>query len=54
LLGDEFDCEPRGRIPVKGKGEVETWYLVGRHADALDGVRVHPELAQPPDAVRDV
>ncbi len=30
LLGDEFVCEPRGTVPVKGKGEMETWYLVGR------------------------
>jgi guanylate cyclase len=30
LLGDEFECEPRGTIHVKGKGEVETWYLVGQ------------------------
>ena len=30
LLGDEFEFEPRGRIPVKGKGEMEAWYLVGR------------------------
>ena len=29
LLDDEFVCEPRGTIPVKGKGEIETWYLVG-------------------------
>jgi adenylate cyclase len=28
LLADEFECEPRGTIPVKGKGEIETWYLV--------------------------
>jgi len=28
LLADEFDCEPRGTIEVKGKGEVEAWYLV--------------------------
>jgi adenylate cyclase len=28
LLRDEFECEPRGTIPVKGKGEMETWYLV--------------------------
>ena len=27
LLTDEFDCEPRGTIAVKGKGEVEAWYL---------------------------
>jgi len=30
LLDDEFVCEPRGTIPVKGKGEMEAWYLVGR------------------------
>ena len=29
LLADEFECEPRGTIVVKGKGEVEVWYLVG-------------------------
>ena len=28
LLADDFECEPRGSIEVKGKGEVETWYLV--------------------------
>jgi adenylate cyclase len=30
LLAGEFVCEPRGAIPVKGKGEIEAWYLVGR------------------------
>ena len=30
LLTDEFVCEPRGMVTVKGKGEMETWYLVGR------------------------
>jgi len=29
LLEDEFRFEPRGRVEVKGKGEMETWYLVG-------------------------
>jgi adenylate cyclase len=29
LLRDAFVCEPRGTIAVKGKGEMETWYLVG-------------------------
>jgi adenylate cyclase len=31
LLKDEFLCEFRGLVPVKGKGDVETWYLIGRH-----------------------
>lgn len=29
LIKDEFICEPRGRILVKGKGEMETWFLLG-------------------------
>jgi adenylate cyclase len=29
LLKDEFVCESRGTIVVKGKGPMETWYLVG-------------------------
>jgi guanylate cyclase len=34
LLTDEFEFERRGRIAVKGKGDVEAWYLVGRRASA--------------------
>ncbi len=30
LIKDEFLCELRGKVAVKGKGEVETWYLRGR------------------------
>ena len=33
LLGDEFECEPRGTIAVKGKGEVEVWYLLRARGD---------------------
>src|SRR5215204_6388032 len=33
LLADEFECEPRGTIAVKGKGEVEAWYLIGLRGD---------------------
>jgi class 3 adenylate cyclase len=29
LLQDEFVLEPRGTIEVRGKGEMETWYLIG-------------------------
>jgi guanylate cyclase len=32
LLADEFECEPRGTIAVKGKGDVEAWFLVGLSA----------------------
>lgn len=34
LIKDEFVCEPRGTIPVKGKGDMETWYLVAEKAVA--------------------
>lgn len=30
LLKDDFECVPRGTIPIKGKGEMETWYVVAR------------------------
>src|ERR671937_157876 len=47
LLEDEFVCEPRGTIPIKGKGEIEVWYLVGRRA-----VEPHVrEPVQPPEVV---
>jgi adenylate cyclase len=33
LLKDEFVCRRRGAILVKGKGRMETWYLVGPRSD---------------------
>jgi len=30
LIHNEFVCDPRGKLQVKGKGEMETWFLVGR------------------------
>jgi guanylate cyclase len=33
LLRDDFVTEARGLVDVKGKGEVETWILVGARAD---------------------
>lgn len=36
LIRDEFECEPRGTIDVKGKGPMRTWFLVGeRRGPAL-------------------
>ena len=53
LLADEFECVPRGTIAVKGKGELEAWYLLGpgggRPSAADDGAR-EPALADPGDA----
>jgi adenylate cyclase len=39
LLADDFECEQRGSIAVKGKGDVETWYLVGRRSVADERAR---------------
>jgi adenylate cyclase len=33
LLKDEFICRRRGTIEVKGKGQMETWYLEGPRSD---------------------
>jgi adenylate cyclase len=55
LLADEFDCEPRGPIAVKGKGEIEAWYLIRPRGDrpsaANDSAR-EPTLADRGHAYR--
>lgn len=30
LLADRFDLEERGTIEVRGKGPMQTWFLIGR------------------------
>lgn len=30
VLENEYVFEPRGRVPVKGRGEIPTWFLTGR------------------------
>jgi adenylate cyclase len=47
LLADEFECEPRGTITVKGKGDMEVWYLVGLRARA----DLPPATARPAEAL---
>lgn len=37
LLGDAYAFEPRGRMAIKGKGEMETFFLSGRRAAAPAG-----------------
>ena len=51
LLEGEFVCEPRGTIPVKGKGEIEAWYLVGRRPTPGAEPRAHSEPLRPPEVV---
>jgi adenylate cyclase len=40
LLADEFECEPRGTIAVKGKGEIEAWYLIRPKDDRLSAAEL--------------
>jgi class 3 adenylate cyclase len=30
LIKADFDLRPRGTVNVKGKGDMDTWYLVGK------------------------
>jgi len=39
LLRDEFELQPRGTISIKGKGDVETWYLVDNVRDPAGAAR---------------
>jgi adenylate cyclase len=49
LLKDEFVCRRRGTIEVKGKGQMETWYLVGpRSEDGRTDRGVNSEAREPP------
>ena len=42
LLNGEFVCEPRGTVAVKGKGEMETWYLMGRRSEGVPSASQTP------------
>jgi adenylate cyclase len=46
LLKDEFVCRRRGTIVVKGKGRMETWYLVGPRLDGQATRGVHAEARE--------
>ena len=34
LVADDFECEPRGTIDVKGKGQMEIWHVLRRRPAA--------------------
>ena len=48
LIRDEFDCEPRGTIEVKGKGPMRTWFLVGERRAHSEGARTGVAAASAP------
>jgi len=47
LLKDEFLCEPRGTVTVKGKGDMETWYLVGSRTSSIASAAAQDVGAEP-------
>jgi adenylate cyclase len=46
LLADEFECDPRGTISVKGKGELEAWYLLGWRGDRASDTENGPAAVE--------
>jgi adenylate cyclase len=50
LLKDAFVLEPRGSVAIKGKGEIDTWYLVGRRAPTTEDVVTSAAAAVAPAA----
>lgn len=47
LVQDEFVCIPRGTIEIKGKGELPTWFLVGRRPADDEAGRAGPARPAP-------
>jgi adenylate cyclase len=43
LLRDDFVLEPRGMVSVKGKGEMETWYLVEARNGRISRKNAHEQ-----------
>jgi guanylate cyclase len=44
-IKNEFLCEPRGAIPVKGKGEMDVWHVIGpRKMEPEAGGKVGPTM----------
>jgi adenylate cyclase len=39
LIKDQFDCESRGTIKVKGADDMEVWHVLGRVADPRPAVK---------------
>jgi adenylate cyclase len=47
LLQDEFELAARGTVTIKGKGAIQTWYLVGRKAAQTAEPRPAADAADP-------
>ena len=47
LIRDDFECEPRGTIDVKGKGLMRTWFLVGERRAGTESARPGNDKTEP-------
>src|ERR671931_2644246 len=48
LIHDEFECEPRGTIDVRGKGPMRTWFLVCERGARAESARTGVAAASAP------
>ena len=47
LIKDQFDCESRGTIKVKGADDMEVWHVLGRRDDPRPAVEI-PRMRSDP------
>jgi guanylate cyclase len=40
LIKDEFVCEPRGKVNIKGKGEMDVWLVISAKEHSLKTAHV--------------
>jgi len=43
LVKDKFDCDYIGKLPIKGKGDMDVWHLKGRKKQRIARVQVDKE-----------
>ena len=53
LINHEFVCERRGTVTIKGKGAMETWYLMARRESA-GAPRLRPATPDDADAIASI
>ena len=49
LLNEEFRCEPRGTVAIKGKGDMETWFLIGPRHSSVEPTDPESQAEAAPD-----
>ena len=52
LIKNDFICEPQGTVNVKGKGEMEVWYVRGLLNESPEHWYVTPDQDEPQDSIQ--